>query len=72
MGLSSSDLSNRTFFGDDGMNWIESIVLVAVLALVAFAFYEGFVHHRKEPCGGCPYAKNCSGSCAKKEKCEER
>lgn len=54
------------------MNWIESIVLVAVLALVAFAFYEGFVHHRKEPCGGCPYAKNCSGSCAEKEKCEER
>ena len=44
---------------------MENIVIILVLALIVagIVFYLARAKHKGEKCIGCPYAKQCDGSC---------
>lgn len=54
------------------MKTIDMILIALVVVIMVIIFYFSIWRHRKDPCHGCPYAKNCGDNedknCNKKNK----
>ena len=49
---------------------MENVIIIAILVLIAagIIWYLSRAKKRGETCIGCPYSKNCSGTCNSEKK----